>query len=116
MNKRFTPEEVRKTSLMLAKHGIPQMGFLMLGGPGETRESVLESLAFADSLPLDTVKVSQGIRIYPYTTLAKIAVDEGRIGSDDQLLAPTFYMVREIEQWLTETVKARMDERPNWTA
>jgi radical SAM superfamily enzyme YgiQ (UPF0313 family) len=116
MNKRFTPEEVRKTSLMLAKHGIPQMGFLMLGGPGETRESVLESLAFADSLPLDTLKVSQGIRIYPYTTLAKIAVDEGRIGTDDQLLAPTFYMVREIEDWLAETVKARMAERPKWTA
>lgn len=116
MNKRFNPEEVRKTSLMLAKHGIPQMGFLMLGGPGETRESVLESLAFADSLPLDTVKVSQGIRIYPYTTLAKIAVDEGRIGPDDQLLAPTFYMIREIEDWLEETVKAWMAERPGWTA
>jgi hypothetical protein len=92
------------------------MGFLMLGGPGETRESVLESLAFADSLPLDTVKVSQGIRIYPYTTLAIIAADEGRIRHDDQLLAPTFYMIREIEDWLKETVKARLAERPNWMA
>jgi len=116
MNKRFNPEEVRKTSEMLAKYGIRQMGFLMLGGPGETRESVIVSLAFADSLPLDTVKVSQGIRIYPYTTLAKIAVDEGRIKSADELLKPTFYMVREIEQWLAETVKARMAERPNWMA
>jgi len=115
MNKRFTPEEVRKTSLMLAKHGIRQMGFLMLGGPGETRESVLESLAFADSLPLDTVKVSQGIRIYPYTTLSKIAMDEGRISPNDQLLTPTFYMVREIEDWLKDTVKGRMAERSNWT-
>ncbi len=114
MNKRFTPEEVRKTSLMLARQGIRQMGFLMLGGPGETRESVCESLAFADSLPLDTMKVSQGIRIYPYTALAKIAVDEGRIRPDDQLLAPAFYMVREIEDWLAQTVKARMAERPNW--
>ena len=116
MNKRFTPEEVRKTSLLLARHGIKQMGFLMLGGPGETRESALQSLAFADSLPLDTVKVSQGIRIYPYTTLAKIAADEGRIRPDDQLLAPTFYMVRDIEEWLMETVKARMAERPHWMA
>ena len=116
MNKRFTPQEVRTTSLMLAKYGVRQMGFLMLGGPGETRESVLESLAFADSLPLDTVKVSQGIRIYPYTTLAKIAAAEGRIKADDQLLAPTFYMVREIEDWLAQTVKARMACRPNWMA
>ena len=29
------------------------MGFLLLGGPGETRETVVESLAFADSLGLD---------------------------------------------------------------
>lgn len=116
MNKRFTPEEVRKTSLLMAKHGIPQMGFLMLGGPGETRESVLESIAYADSLPLDTVKVSQGIRIYPYTTLARIAAAEGRIKPDDQLLTPTFYMVREIEAWLAETVKMKMAERPRWTS
>lgn len=116
MNKHFTPEDVRKTSLLLAKHGIRQMGFLMLGGPGETRESVLESLAFAGSLPLDTVKVSQGIRIYPYTSLAKIAVDERRIKPADDLLAPTFYMTNEIEDWLKETVKTLMSERSHWTS
>ncbi|MGP8152813.1 MAG: B12-binding domain-containing radical SAM protein [Smithella sp.] len=114
MNKRFNPEEVRKTSRTLAKHNIRQMGFMMLGGPGETKESVLESLSFADSLPLDSVKVSQGIRIYPCTTLAKIAVDEGRIMPDDNLLKPAFYIVREIEDWLKETVKGWMYRRPNW--
>jgi radical SAM superfamily enzyme YgiQ (UPF0313 family) len=114
MNKRFNTEQIRRTSLMLCKHGIRQMGFLMFGGPGETRESVLESLAFTDSLPLDTVKVSQGLRIYPYTTLAKIAIAEGRIASNDSLLTPIFYMVREIEAWLKETVSARMAERSHW--
>lgn len=116
MNKRFRPAEVRETSLMLAKHGIRQMGFLMLGGPGETRESAMESLSFADSLPVDAVKLSQGIRIYPYTALAKIAVDEGRITPKDDLLKPAFYMVRGIEDWLRETVAVWMAERPHWTA
>ena len=46
------------------------MGFLMLGGPGETKESVLASLAFADSLELDALKITVGIRIYPHTALA----------------------------------------------
>jgi len=114
MNKRFNPDDVRRTSLCLAKRGIRQMGFLMLGGPGETRASVLESLAFADSLPLDTVKVSQGIRIYPDTALAKIALDEHIISPDDNLLAPAFYMVRDIEEWLKETVTLKMAERPHW--
>ena len=114
MNKHFRPEDVRKISLMLAKHGIRQMGFLMLGGPGETKESVRESLAFADSLPLDAVKVTQGIRIYPYTTLAKISVREGRIASEDHLLKPVFYMVSEMEGWLRDIIKSWIVNHPNW--
>jgi len=114
MNKHFTREDIRKTSLMLARHGIRQMGFLLLGGPGETRASVLESIDLADSLPMNTLKVSQGIRIYPCTTLAKIAVDEGRIAADENLLKPTFYMVAEIDAWLQDTVETLMAQRSHW--
>ncbi len=116
MNKRFGLEEIRTTSLMLKKYGIQQMGFLMLGGYGETRESVVESLNFADSLPLDSLKISQGIRIYPYTTLAKIAVNEGLISPEDNLLKPTFYMVPEIKDWLEETLNVWMAKRHHWIA
>ena len=48
MNKRFTPNEVRDISGLFGDAGIERMGFLLLGGPGETRETVEESLAFAD--------------------------------------------------------------------
>ena len=40
MNKRFTPEHIRRTSEMPAEHGIHQMGFLLLGGPGQTRDDL----------------------------------------------------------------------------
>ena len=116
MNKRFGLEEVRKTSLMLEKHGVKQTGFLLLGGPGETRESVLESLSFADSLPLNGLKITQGIRIYPHTKLARIAVNEGLVSPEDDLLKPTFYMVRGIEDWLRETLDAWTAERDHWTS
>ena len=33
------------TSTMFADHGIERMGFLLLGGPGETKESMEERLA-----------------------------------------------------------------------
>lgn len=114
MNKKFSSEDVRQTCQMLAEHGIRRMGFLLLGGPGETRESVEESLAFADSLNLEALKLTVGIRIYPYTPLAKIAVDEGIIATDDDLLFPRFYMARELEDWLHETVRNWMAERPHW--
>src|ERR1035437_7168737 len=44
INKRFKIEEVRTVSKMFADAGIQRKGFLLLGGPGETRGSVEESL------------------------------------------------------------------------
>jgi radical SAM superfamily enzyme YgiQ (UPF0313 family) len=114
MNKTFTPEDIRRASDMLAGHGIHQMGFLLLGGPGETRESVEESLAFADSLPVDAMKITAGLRIYPHTALAKKALSEGKITPHDILLFPTFYIVSELEDWLWEIVSRWMDDRPHW--
>ncbi len=92
MNKRFLPEEVRRISDLLATHGIRRMGFLLLGGPGETQASAEESLAFADSLHLDTLKITVGIRIYPDTLLARMALREGLIAPGDDLLFPRFYI------------------------
>ncbi len=114
MNKKFAPEDVRRTSALLAAHGIQRMGFLLLGGPGETRKSVEESLAFADSLQLETMKITVGIRIYPYTALAQIAQSERIIRPEDNLLFPTFYIVRGLEDWLRKVVGKWMADRPHW--
>ena len=114
MNKKFTVKEVRRTSELLKKYGIRQMGFLLFGGPGETKSSVEKSLTFADSLPLDALKITVGIRIYPNTMLAKIAVDEGLISPNDDLLYPRFYLTKGLEDWLHETVKEWMNKRPHW--
>jgi len=114
MNKRYTPDQVRQTAAMFKDCGIKQMGFLLLGGPGETRGSVEESLEFADSLNLDSMKITIGIRIYPYTALAATAVDEGLIRPADNLLFPRFYIASGLQDWLYETVRRRMTERPNW--
>jgi radical SAM superfamily enzyme YgiQ (UPF0313 family) len=114
MNKHFKPDDVRRTSELFGKYGIRRMGFLLLGGPGETRETALESLAFADSLNLEMMKVSVGIRIYPCTALADRARKEGMISPDDNLLMPRFYVIRGLEWWLRETVKEWTATRPHW--
>ena len=114
LNKRFQPEEVRRISQMLDRHGIGRMGFLLLGGPGETRETVEESLEFADSLELETVKITAGIRIYPYTALAAAAVAEGVVSPGDDLLRPAFYMASGLRGWLEDTVSGWLKRRPNW--
>ena len=114
MNKKFTVKDVRRTSEFLKEYGICQMGFLLFGGPGETKSSVEKSLTFADSLPLDALKITVGIRIYPNTMLAKIAVYEGLISPNDDLLYPRFYLTKGLEDWLHETVKEWMNKRPHW--
>jgi radical SAM superfamily enzyme YgiQ (UPF0313 family) len=115
MNKRFTPHDISRISQIFAGHGIRRMGFLMLGGPGESRQTVKESLVFADSLQMDLMKVTLGIRIYPGTALAKRALNEGVITRNDNLLFPKFYIVKDLEDWLTKTVSEWMTDRPHWT-
>ena len=106
MNKRFSPEEVSEIVHLLAAYGIRRRGFLLLGGPGENRETVEESLAFAHSLPLDELRITVGIRIYPGTPLASRAVADGVIRSEDDLLEPCFYLAPGLEPWIHERVAA----------
>ena len=116
LNKQFNSQEVRQISQLFGDYGIYRMGFLLLGGPGESKQSVEESLEFADSLNLELVKVTTGIRIYPHTALARVAVDEGLISAEDDLLQPRFYLTRGLEGWLPDTVKSWMAKRPNWVS
>lgn len=114
MNKRFTPADVRRTCTLLAEHGIRRTGFLLLGGPGETMESAEESLAFADSLALEAVKVTVGIRIYPGTALAETALQQGMITKDDDLLFPRFYLAAGLGKQLFQLVADWTATRPDW--
>ncbi len=106
LNKRFKAEEVRTFARMFADAGIIRRGFLLLGGPDETRESVEESLSFADSLNLHALKITVGLRIYPATALA-----EGVIRPDDDLLWPRFYLTPRLREWLPERVATHKASR-----
>ena len=99
-HKKFRAAEVRTIAAIFRDAGIRRTGFLMLGGPGETKDTVEEGLAFVDSLNLDALKISVGIRIYPETDLAATAEAEGVIAPGNDLLRPTFYMAAELKDWL----------------
>jgi radical SAM superfamily enzyme YgiQ (UPF0313 family) len=114
LNKRFDTGEIRQANRILSDYGIRRMGFLMLGAPGETRKSVAQSFDFAESLDLDALKITLGIRIYPHTDLAKTAIEEGQIAADDNLLFPRFYIDQELKEWLEKYVNDRAKNRPNW--
>jgi len=114
LNKKYTLDDVRRISAMLKKHGVKQIGFLLLGGVGETRDTAMESLEFADSLDLDTMQITVGIRIYPNTPLARQAVEQGGIEATDDLLMPKFYIQKGLKDWLHETTAAWVAARLSW--
>jgi radical SAM superfamily enzyme YgiQ (UPF0313 family) len=114
-NKRFKPAEVRTVSTMFRDAGIQRWGFLLLGGPGETRETVEESLDFADSLDLEALHITVGLRIYPETPLYTSALEEGVIEEGEDLLWPRFYLTSALRDWLPERVSAYAEARSSPT-
>ena len=102
LGKRFSPDDVRAVSDALAERGVRRRGFLLIGGPGETMDTVARSLAFAASLKLDGLKTTVGIRIYPGTPLAAAALREGVVAPDDDLLEPRFYLSPALRDHLDE--------------
>jgi hypothetical protein len=66
----------------------------LLSGPGEDKETVLESLSFAEALNLESMKITMGIRTYPSTLLAQTAQRQGVLTPANNLLFPTFYLPR----------------------
>jgi len=114
-NKKFDLDQVWAASRMLKDYGIRTTGFLLLGGPGETRVSVRESLAFADFLKLDLLKLTAGIRIYPGTALERIARQENLVAEGDDLLFPRFYLAEGLDGWIEPMLRDWMKERPYCT-
>jgi hypothetical protein len=68
---------------------------------------VEESLDFAESLNLEVVSVSVGIRIYPHTPLAQLAREEGIIDAKDDLLQPRFYIRPGLETFIDAALAQR---------
>jgi radical SAM superfamily enzyme YgiQ (UPF0313 family) len=82
--------------------GITVMLDLLLGGPGETPETVAESIANIKAMEPDSVGAALGIRLYPGTRMEALLGAEGPLEANRglrrhysgpiDLLQPTFYI------------------------
>lgn len=94
LEKGFSVARARETAERVERAGLKALWIFLVGGPGETKATVEETLAFAGWRlgRGDAVYVTVGLRIYPGTTLHRIALSEGVVEPGDVLLAPRFYM------------------------
>ena len=99
LEKGFDAAKVREVAERVESFGIKTLWIFLVGGPGETARTVEETLAFAaERLDRgDAVYTTVGLRIYPGTTLHRIAMAEGIVPDGSTLLDPTFYFSRELQ-------------------
>ncbi len=91
--KSFTFDDVRAASQHAHELGLHYSHFIIFGGPGETRESVEETLARSGELPGAYYFATIGMRIYPHTPLWRIVAPEAAgETSADYLPQPRFYL------------------------
>ncbi len=110
----FIPEDIASCTQACREQGIACMVDLLLGGPGETTDTLARTIQFARSLPVDAVGVNAGIRIYPGTVISQIAKREGfaaqnpnlwgKIEQNEKMLEPVFYLSAKLGTGIDEKI------------
>jgi radical SAM superfamily enzyme YgiQ (UPF0313 family) len=115
LRKGFRKEHLRAAMNMFEEMEINYILSLLIGGPGEDRQTVEESVSFlSDGRPF-MLDFCVGIRLMPGTALREIAVSEGIISADDPLMEPKFYISPGVKDWVADYLTGICSQHPNWT-
>jgi radical SAM superfamily enzyme YgiQ (UPF0313 family) len=114
MGKNFTVHDLKNASDICRKSGMAFCHSLLLGGPGETMETVNQTLeAILNMSPIATICMI-GIRVFPKTKLSVIAEAEGMIDSKEDYLKPVFYISPAIKKEILPFVNKFSEKHPTW--
>lgn len=105
--KHFTVDEVVRISDYSNKAGIYFCHFMIIGGYGETEETIRESFENSKRIENTVFFPFIGMRIYPGTELHRRALAEGYLHADENLLEPVYYIASDIQY---ETLKERAEQ------
>jgi len=91
MGKGFHAKDVLESSQACRSVGIDICHSLIFGGPGETRETIRETVELMEACHPTAVIPMTALRVYPDTPLAARVKAEGLIEAADPLFEPRFY-------------------------
>ena len=95
--------------------GLHVAHYFLLGGPGENKETLQETLTGIENLERAVFFFFCGVRIYPHTALYGLALKEGQIKKGENILPPVFYRSQDITiEEIMKTVENRANGRLNW--
>jgi radical SAM superfamily enzyme YgiQ (UPF0313 family) len=102
LGREFTVADISRSADVCHRQGMVFMYDLLLGGPGETRESLKETIETMKRLSPNRVGTSLGVRISPKTKLAALVLREGllnknanlrgTVDNNDNFFYPIFYL------------------------
>jgi radical SAM superfamily enzyme YgiQ (UPF0313 family) len=90
--KPFRYEEVLRISNLCNKLNIHYAHFLILGGYGESIETLTQTFENSKNFGRTVFFPLVGMRIYPNTELHALAKAEGKVKPEDDLLIPRYYL------------------------
>jgi radical SAM superfamily enzyme YgiQ (UPF0313 family) len=107
MGKHFRFKDIEAAQKLFIDAGITVSHYFMMGGPGETQETVEEGIQNILRLQGAASFIFLGIRILPGTPLEKRALEEGVITPETDLFMPVYYFSPAINKdWLNERLLA----------
>jgi radical SAM superfamily enzyme YgiQ (UPF0313 family) len=117
----YTSSDLIRTRKICKKHDITCMYDLLLGSPGETRESIETAIRLMKKINPERVGISLGIRLYPITQMGRKIMEMskgmlsenpslfGDLSDNPSLLRPVYYcdasLGEGVEDWLHELIE-----------
>ncbi|MDD1652779.1 MAG: radical SAM protein [Methanomicrobiales archaeon] len=102
----FDIDDLRQTAAACHEQGLVFMYDLLLGGPGETRDSLSRTIHAMKRMSPHRVGAALGIRVFPGTRLADLVLRSGpaefnpnlhgAVKDNDRLFRPVFYLSAEL--------------------
>ena len=116
----YTSDDLIRIREICRKHHIICMFDLLLGSPGETKESIETTIRLMKQIKPDRVGISLGVRLYPITRLGRTILEAskgtlsenpslfGDLEGNESFLRPIYYcdarLGEGVEDWLHEMV------------
>jgi radical SAM superfamily enzyme YgiQ (UPF0313 family) len=120
----FKPKHIKEAVDLCKKYRLRHIIEILFGAPGETAETIRETIEFLKAIDPERVSVTAGLRVFPGTRFESIVRAEGistsnpalsgAIENNDDLLKPLFYLSPHIAPEPMEYIASLIGDDPRF--
>jgi radical SAM superfamily enzyme YgiQ (UPF0313 family) len=114
MGKSFTVEQIFDVSKWCREFDIKYSHSLILGGPGESWDTLKETVENTIRSSANAVIAILGVRLYRDTAMAQYAISRGLVTRDEIGITPMFFISDEIREGVIEYLDEVATRYKNW--